>query len=93
MQCAHYVRRGHGATRYSVLNNHACCVRCNIHLDGNLQEYKKRLNFVYGKGTAAKLEYLGKQTIKIDRLDYIESICDLERKLRQYEQETATNED
>ncbi len=79
--CSHYVSRGNACTKYMVKNNHPCCRQCNRFGGGNLQEYKKNIDKVYGAGTAEKIEYLGRQTCKIDRNDYIEGIHKIEKRL------------
>lgn len=82
--CSHYIKRANICTRYSVLNNHPCCSHCNRILAGNLEKYKINLDKTYGKGTAEKLEHLGRQTCKADRGDYIDGITQISKRLRHY---------
>ncbi len=84
VDCSHYVKRANACTRYSLLNNNPCCVKCNRLLEGNLKRYALRLDAVYGRGTAEKLEYLGRQTCKVDRGDYIDGIEDVAKRLANY---------
>lgn len=84
MDCSHYVKRANTCTRYSLLNNNPCCVVCNRAKGGNLERYAYRLDAVYGEGTAAKLDYLGRQTCKADRGDYIDGIEDVAKRLANY---------
>ena len=88
MDCSHYIPRKHGSTRFSLLNNHACCQWCNRGLAGNLKRYREKLNLAYGKGTSRKLEQMKNLTIKISRLDYVEGILDVQKKLELYERKT-----
>ena len=85
MDCSHYIKRGNQCTRYSELNNHPCCRNCNRNLDGNLEKYAENLDQTYGKGTAQKLEHLGRQTCKVQRCDYVDGILRIQKKLSNYE--------
>jgi hypothetical protein len=85
MDCAHFVRRANVCTRYNVYNNQACCQSCNRSKNGNLELYAKQLDRVFGIGTAEKLLYLGRQTCKAQRYEYVEGILQVNKKLDQYE--------
>ena len=85
MDCSHYIPRKHNSTRYALLNNHACCKNCNRTLAGNLIEYGKKLDKVYGQGTKEKLEAMKNLTVHVSRLDYVEGILKVKKKLEVYE--------
>lgn len=54
-QNGHYISRQHNSTRYDEQNCHCQCVRCNIMLNGNMDEYALRLIRKYGAGILKKL--------------------------------------
>ena len=83
--CSHYVPRANVCTRYNIYNNQACCTNCNRNLDGNLKLYAKRLDRKFGVGTAEKLTYLGRQSCKAERYEYVEGILAVNKKLDDYE--------
>lgn len=47
---------GHAQLRFNLLNCHAQCVRCNMHLSGNLIEYRKGLIERIGVNNVESLE-------------------------------------
>lgn len=41
--CGHYVNRQHMSLRFSEMNCHAQCRKCNRFMEGNIQDYRKEL--------------------------------------------------
>ena len=59
MQCGHFIPRNRYNLRFNEKNAHAQCARCNEVEKGNLVVYMKRLDEVYGTGTAQELQDIG----------------------------------
>jgi hypothetical protein len=74
MQAGHFIGRRHVVTRFLEMNLNTQCPGCNECEDGNMEVYAKRLDEVYGPGTAADLEALSKSQVKWMACDYIEKI-------------------
>lgn len=56
-QAGHYFSQGHhSALRYDEMNTNGQCVRCNMHLSGNLIKYRQGLVKRYGTYAVDKLE-------------------------------------
>lgn len=70
--CGHLVPRTHKATKYDERNNNLQCVRCNRVLNGNLEEYTKRIDYKHGNGTAESLQSLSRKVHKYSEVDYKE---------------------
>ena len=66
MDCGHYVKRQHKATRYSELNCHIQCKRCNAFEQGRDEKFAQAIDKRYGKGTAYKLKLESKKYVKLD---------------------------
>lgn len=64
MDCGHGIGRQHKATKYSEVNNHAQCKRCNGFEGGRREVYKEEVDKRYGAGTWDKLEVQSRQTCK-----------------------------
>jgi hypothetical protein len=64
MDCGHGIPRQHMATKYSEINNHAQCKRCNGFEGGKREVYKEEVDKRYGKGTWNKLLIASKQPFK-----------------------------
>ena len=54
-QCGHYIPRQYNSTRYDEQNCNCQCVRCNVMLNGNMDEYALKLKLKYGDGILEKL--------------------------------------
>lgn len=64
LQCAHFIRRGHKATRFDPRNAVALCVDCHKFFDGaGKNEFAVFMKKLLGAAQFAALELLGK-TIK-----------------------------
>jgi hypothetical protein len=63
MDCGHGIPRQHKATKFSEMNNHAQCKRCNGFEGGRREVYKEQMNKVYGHQTWDKMEIASKQTV------------------------------
>lgn len=64
MDCGHGIPRQHKATKFSELNNHAQCKRCNGFEGGKREVYKEEVDKRYGAGTWDKLELASRMTFK-----------------------------
>jgi hypothetical protein len=64
MDCGHGIPRQHKATKFSEINNHAQCKRCNGFEGGKREVYKVEVDKRYGAGTWDKLELASKMTFK-----------------------------
>ena len=62
MDCGHGIPRQHKATKFSEMNNHAQCKKCNGFEGGKREIYKERMNKVYGQQTWEKMEVASRQT-------------------------------
>lgn len=65
MDCGHYMKRQHMATRYDEKNCNLQCKRCNAFEQGANEIYKKRIDKKYGAGTSDMLELKARTTYKI----------------------------
>jgi hypothetical protein len=54
--CGHFINRQHMSLRYSELNCHAQCRKCNRFMEGNLQDYRKGLVEKIGEKKVLLLE-------------------------------------
>lgn len=62
LECGHFVGRSSRTLRWDELNCHPQCHECNCHkANGNRDEYARRLNEVYGEGTAEALVIKGNE--------------------------------
>src|SRR5580692_4799062 len=64
--CGHFRPRGSMATRFDPRNAHKQCAYDNIYLEGLSYEHGLAIDRKYGKGTAARLYKLSKQTKQWD---------------------------
>ena len=65
MDAGHGIPRQHKATKYNEKNNHPQCKRCNGFEGGMREEYKKKVDKIYGAGTWDKLLLQSKMTSKV----------------------------
>jgi hypothetical protein len=83
MDCGHFITRAKMSTRWLYkpsegLVNVACqCKRCNGFLGGQQYVFAKRLDTIYGEGTADKILRMSNETVKF-------SIADLEEMTAHY---------
>ena len=59
-QNGHYIKRSNMSLRYSEVNCHCQCVRCNIFLKGCYPEYSEQLMYKYGVDIISKLNKEGR---------------------------------
>jgi hypothetical protein len=64
MHNGHFALRQHKATRWEPLNAHPQCAYCNNYRAGEQYEYGKRLDEVYGPGTADSLMAASRRVAK-----------------------------
>lgn len=54
--CGHYINRQHMNTRFDEMNCNAQCRHCNRFMEGNIQDYRRRLVAKYGERSVLLLE-------------------------------------
>ena len=81
IQCGHYVKRGETLLRWDSRNARPQCVKCNCMLDGNMEEYTKRLEIEY-PGITTQLKEESKEVNKYSREDLKQLTIALREKLR-----------
>lgn len=80
IHAGHFISVGASlATKYNEKNVHCQCVRCNMHLHGNLYAYSMALREKYGKNTPEELLIASKQLAKRGRFE-IQALTDYYRK-------------
>lgn len=79
MDCGHYVSRMHNSLRYSELNAHPQCQRCNRFNEGRKDVYALRLIEKYGADILRTLAVEKQKVVHID----IEGFRDLARNFKQ----------
>lgn len=67
--CGHYVNRQHMSLRFSELNCHAQCRKCNRFMEGNLQDYRRGLIEKIGEAKVLLLEATKHITNKISNFE------------------------
>lgn len=67
--CGHYVNRQHMSLRFSELNCHAQCRKCNRFMEGNIQDYRKGLIGKIGEQKVLLLESTKHVTNKISTFE------------------------
>lgn len=67
--CGHYVNRQHMSLRFSELNCHAQCRKCNRFMEGNIQDYRKGLIGKIGEQKVLLLESTKHVTSKITNFE------------------------
>lgn len=69
LQCGHFIKRQHLATRWDERNAHGQCVRCNLWLHGNESMYAFAMIRDYGLPKIAELIDRKYTTVKFTRSD------------------------
>lgn len=64
MDCGHWIKRQHSATRFNEKNCHAQCRQCNWLKQGNDFEYTKFIISEYGQQTHDLLKSSERQPVK-----------------------------
>ncbi len=74
-QLGHYLSRGaYPGLTFHPDNSRIQCYRCNVHLHGNLIEFRERLINEIGMGVVMQLEGFRHLTVKWSRSDFHEMI-------------------
>lgn len=74
IHAGHFMSRKCLSTRWCETNVQPQSVADNLFAQGRQYQFGKELDFKYGKGTAEKLQFQSKQTLKLSRADYEEKI-------------------
>lgn len=83
MNAGHYMSAGHNAAvRFSEDNVHGQCVRCNLHMHGNLIPYRANLVEKIGEEKVLLLESSARLVHKWDRFGLIYVIETYKSKLK-----------
>jgi hypothetical protein len=69
MDCGHFIKRQHQATRFSEMNCHTQCKNCNSFEQGRNEVYEKFLIKKYGQDKVNLLKSEGTKTVKRTKLD------------------------
>lgn len=78
--CGHYINRQHMNTRFDEMNCNAQCRHCNRFMEGNIQDYRRRLVSRYGERSVLLLE--AKKSVFKQFSDF-----ELEEKITYYKKE------
>jgi len=65
LQCGHFQSRRKYSTRWDKLNCQVQCAKCNIFSQGEQYIFGKRLDEIYGEGTANELALKGNFLVKL----------------------------
>lgn len=74
IQNGHFQSRRHYATRWHELNTAPQCYGCNVGKQGEQYKFAKKLDEVYGAGTAQHMEICAQDIVKIDTSSLEEDI-------------------
>jgi hypothetical protein len=85
LQGAHFISRAWTATKLMEENVNPCCQRCNGFLSGNLIEYTRYMDEMYGKEFVDELRQLKHQTKKYTRAEVEEIKSELREKIKELE--------
>ena len=69
MDCGHFIKRQHQAVRFSEMNCHTQCKRCNNFEQGSDTKYRLFLVDKYGEIKVLLLESEAKRTVKRSKFD------------------------
>ena len=64
LDAGHFMSRQYNATLFDERNVHAQCKKCNKYGGGEVLEYRRQINLMYGEGVAEEIEYKAKHTTK-----------------------------
>ena len=81
IQCGHYIKRCETLLRWDIRNARPQCVKCNCLLNGNMEEYTKRLEIEY-PGITNQLKEESKEVNKYSREDLKQLTIAIREKLR-----------
>ena len=82
-QAGHFQSRSHHSTRWDEVNVQVQCVKCNMYRQGEQYKFGMYLDQRFGDGTAEELEYRAKTIVKLNRVDYEESIERYKQKIKE----------
>jgi len=82
-QAGHFQSRSHHSTRWDEVNVQVQCIKCNMYRQGEQYKFGMYLDQKFGDGTAEELEYRAKTIVKLNRVDYEESIERYKQKIRE----------
>lgn len=82
MQCGHFVKRVHLATRWDERNVGVQCWRCNETLDGNLEAFEAVIVKAYGQAVVDDLKARRHWRVKLDRAAVNMMIAEFREKFR-----------
>ena len=66
----HFIPRQHMSLRFSEVNCHAGCTRCNHYLNGNIEEYTIHMKKEYGPDILERLTVARNRVNKISATEY-----------------------
>lgn len=67
MDNSHYMPRIHNPTRWDEVNCEPACTHCNWTLEGNKDEFSKRIDIKHGAGTADGLRTKARGVSKVNK--------------------------
>lgn len=79
MHCGHYRASTYSATRFYLPNLNGQCVRCNMHLHGNLIPYRENLINKIGLAEVEHIEQMSLLPYKWDRFSLINILYELSK--------------
>jgi Bacteriophage Lambda NinG protein len=82
MQCGHYHSRNILQVRFEETNTGPQCHTCNCLRDGEVQKFKLYLQQKYGPDVLQELDIKMRCQVKLSRVDYMEMIEDIQKKLK-----------
>ena len=82
IHAGHLFSRRYLSTRYDEKNVNAQCNYCNTFLNGNQIKAARGVEKKWGKGTVKELEDRIHVTVKLTRVDYLEAIENIKRKIK-----------
>ncbi len=83
IHAGHLFSRRYLSTRYDEKNVNAQCNYCNTFLNGNQIKAARGVEKKWGKGTVKELEDRIHVTVKLTRVDYLEAIENIKRKIKE----------
>ena len=84
IECGHFVKRRHLATRYLLLNCWPQCKTCNQYKDTDAL-YKQKLISMFGEEKIENLELLGKSICKISQEEATNLLTKIEEELKSWQ--------
>lgn len=71
----HFITRAALSTRFEPRNVHLQCKKCNVFGSGMQYLHGKKIDEIYGAGTAETLYMISRQSVKISPVEYQELIA------------------